>query len=297
SRARSRRRAASATISSMPTPRYSSAARACRTASASAISRRTGAAATWNSTSCGIAERCSDCNRTGVPKRSCCRCRRWRAGATSGRPKPAPRKPRCMPIFCRSGTGSHEFRMTDSPDDPRPARGGEDDALAEKRISGEQVYAGALLDVRRDRARLPDGGEAVREYIVHRGAVLIVPVKDDGRFVIERQFRYPHNRTFLEFPAGKLDPGESALATGMRELIEESGYTASVWTRLGIIHPVISYSTEAIELYAARGLAHVGAKLDHGEFLEIVECTEAELYAAIDEARVTDAKTIAALLM
>jgi len=187
--------------------------------------------------------------------------------------------------------------MTDSPDDPRPARGGEDDALAEKRISGEQVYAGALLDVRRDRARLPDGGEAVREYIVHPGAVLIVPVKDDGRFVIERQFRYPHNRTFLEFPAGKLDPGESALATGMRELIEESGYTASVWTRLGIIHPVISYSTEAIELYAARGLAHVGAKLDHGEFLEIVECTEAELYAAIDEARVTDAKTIAALLM
>src|SRR6185312_2532514 len=198
---------------------------------------------------------------------------------------------------CRFSAGPGLARMTDSPDDPRPARGGEDDALAEKRISGEQVYAGALLDVRRDRARLPDGGEAVREYIVHRGAVLIVPVKDDGRFVIERQFRYPHNRTFLEFPAGKLDPGESALATGMRELIEESGYTASVWTRLGIIHPVISYSTEAIELYAARGLAHVGAKLDHGEFLEIVECTEAELYAAIDEARVTDAKTIAALLM
>jgi len=187
--------------------------------------------------------------------------------------------------------------MTDSPDDPRPARGGEDDGLAEERIGGEQVYAGALLDVRRDRARLPDGGEAVREYIVHPGAVLIVPVMDDGRFVVERQFRYPHNRTFLEFPAGKLDPGESALATGMRELLEETGYAASVWTRLGIIHPVISYSTEAIELYAARGLAHVGAKLDPGEFLEIVECTEAELYVAIDEARVTDAKTIAALAM
>ena len=187
--------------------------------------------------------------------------------------------------------------MTDSPDDPRPARGGEDDTLAEERIGGEQVYAGALLDVRRDRARLPDGGEAVREYIVHPGAVLIVPVMDDGRFVVERQFRYPHNRTFLEFPAGKLDPGESALATGMRELLEETGYAASVWTRLGIIHPVISYSTEAIELYAARGLAHVGAKLDPGEFLEIVECTEAELYVAIDEARVTDAKTIAALAM
>ena len=181
--------------------------------------------------------------------------------------------------------------------DPRLEHDGTNDALAEQRISGKQVYAGALLDVRRDRVRLPDGGVTVREYIVHPGAVLIVPVKDDGRFIVERQFRYPHNRAFLEFPAGKLDPGESALATGMRELIEEAGYTASVWTRLGVIHPVISYSTEAIELYAARNLAHVGAALDPGEFLEIVECSEAALYAAIDEARVTDAKTIAALAL
>jgi len=166
-------------------------------------------------------------------------------------------------------------RMSALVDDPRPAHDRADDALAERRIDGEQVYAGALLDVRRDRAQLPDGGEAVREYIVHPGAVLIVPVMDDGRFVVERQFRYPHNRAFIEFPAGKLDPGESALATGVRELAEEAGYSASIWTRLGVIHPVISYSTEAIELYAARGLAHVGAQLDAGEFLEIIECSDA----------------------
>ena len=182
-------------------------------------------------------------------------------------------------------------------EDPRPPHDDAGDPLTERRLAGEQVYAGALLDVRRDRAQLPDGGEAVREYIVHPGAVLIVPVKDDGRFVVERQFRYPHNRTFIEFPAGKLDPGESALATGVRELAEEAGYSASIWTRLGVIHPVISYSTEAIELYAARALAHVGAALDPGEFLEIVECSEAALYAAIDEGRITDAKTIAALAL
>ena len=183
--------------------------------------------------------------------------------------------------------------------DPRPSRADDvtDDALAEHRIDGEQVYAGALLDVRRDRARLPDGGTAVREYIVHPGAVLVVPMLADGRFVVVRQFRYPHNRVFLEFPAGKLDPGESALGTGARELIEETGYSAVQWTRLGTIHPVISYSTEAIEIYAARGLAHVGAKLDPGEFLEVDTLSEAELYTALDDALLTDAKSIAALTL
>jgi ADP-ribose pyrophosphatase len=186
-----------------------------------------------------------------------------------------------------------------SDDDPRPSRAPDaDDAnLFEARVSGERVFRGALLDVRRDRARMPDGGESVREYIVHPGAVLVVPIQDDGRFVLERQFRYPHNRTFIEFPAGKLDPGESALETGLRELVEEAGYSAMHWTRLGVVHPVISYSTETIEIYAARRLAHVGAKLDPGEFLELLSWTAGELDSAIDEGRVSDAKTVAARLM
>jgi ADP-ribose pyrophosphatase len=181
--------------------------------------------------------------------------------------------------------------------DPRPAAASPDDPLAERRIGGERVYDGTLLDVRRDRATMPDGSEAVREYIVHPGAVLVVPVHDDGRMIVERQFRYPHNRSFLEFPAGKLDPGESALESGVRELIEEAGFRAQLWLRLGTIHPVISYSTEAIVLYAARGLVHVGARLDPGEFLELVEYTEPGLQEAIDAGRVTDAKTIAALAL
>ena len=183
--------------------------------------------------------------------------------------------------------------------DPRAPFAGDagEETLFEPRASGERVFAGALLDVRRDRVRLPDGSESVREYIVHPGAVLVVPVLDDGRLIVERQFRYPHNRTFLEFPAGKLDPGEGALATAERELIEETGYAALPWIRLGLVHPGISYSTEAIELYAARGLSHVGARLDAGEFLEILQCTEGGVWTALDEGRLTDAKTVAALAL
>ena len=182
-------------------------------------------------------------------------------------------------------------------DDRRPPlRVAPQDAhLVETGLESEQVFSGRLLDVRRDRVRLPDGHEATREYIVHPGAVLVVPLCDDGRVVVERQFRYPINRVLLEFPAGKIDPGESPLACAHRELREEAGYTATDWTLLGTIHPVVSYSTEAIALYLARGLTHVGAALDHGEFLDIVTMDKAALVEAVHRGDVTDAKSIAAL--
>jgi ADP-ribose pyrophosphatase len=183
--------------------------------------------------------------------------------------------------------------------DPRPPRSVDlpDRHLEETRVEGARVFDGALLDVRRDTVRLPDGKTTIREYIVHPGAVLIIPVLGDGRFVVERQFRYPLHRVFLEFPAGKLDAGESPLATAQRELNEETGYVAGQWTRLGLIHPTVSYSTEAIEIFVADDLTDVGQKLDDGEFLDVTEMTGEALLAALDAGELTDAKTVAALLM
>ena len=169
--------------------------------------------------------------------------------------------------------------------------------LVETKIDSECVFDGKLLHVRRDVVRLPDGKTATREYIVHPGAVLIVPVRADGRLVVERQFRYPLDRVMLEFPAGKRDPGENALITARRELIEEAGYEATTWTPLGRVHTVVSYSTEAIDIFLAEGLTHVGAKLDDGEFLEIDAMSTDEMLAALDRGDITDVKTVAALLM
>jgi ADP-ribose pyrophosphatase len=168
--------------------------------------------------------------------------------------------------------------------------------LEERRVSGEVVYRGTFFAMHRDVVRLPDGSQAVRDYIRHPGAVLILPLLPDGRVVLERQFRYPLARAFIELPAGKKHAGEDPLETAKRELLEETGYVASEWTRLGVIHNAIGYSDEGIELYLARGLEKRTAKLDHGEFLEVFEASLEEAIAMVRDGRITDAKTIAALL-
>ncbi len=168
--------------------------------------------------------------------------------------------------------------------------------LTEHFVSGEDVYSGKLLRVRRDLVHLPDGSEAVREYIRHPGAVLVVPLFDDGRVLLERQFRYPHRRDFIELPAGKLEPGEPHLETAKRELLEETGYVASDWQRLGLIHTSIAYTDEGIEFFLARGLEQRAAKLDKGEFLEVLTLPFEEAVAMIRDGRITDAKTVSALL-
>jgi ADP-ribose pyrophosphatase len=153
-----------------------------------------------------------------------------------------------------------------------------------------------LLKVYRDRVRLPDGTESGREYIRHPGAVAVVPLFDDGTILLERQFRYPHRREFIEIPAGKVDAGESHLATARRELLEETGYTAAEWTRLGVIHTAIAYTDESIELFIARKLTRQAQKLDQGEFLEIFIVPFADAIRMIGEGAITDAKTVSALL-
>lgn len=168
--------------------------------------------------------------------------------------------------------------------------------LTERFVSGEQVFDGTLLKVRRDRVRLPDGSEGTREYIRHPGAVAIVPLFEDGRLLLERQFRYPHGREFIEVPAGKVDPGEPHLETAKRELLEETGYAAKEWQRIGVIHTAIAYTDEAIEIFLAQKLEKRERKLDQGEFIDTVIIGFDEAIAMIRDGRITDAKTVTALL-
>ena len=172
-----------------------------------------------------------------------------------------------------------------------------DDHLIESCLESEQVWQGRLLDVRRDRVRLPDGREGIREYVVHPGAVVIIPVLPDGRLIFERQYRYPVGRVMLELPAGKIDPEEPPLLTAQRELREETGYQAHVWRHLGTMHPTIGYANERIEIYLAKELVSLGENaLDEGEFLELVEISLADAMVAVKTGSLTDGKTLSALL-
>ena len=172
-----------------------------------------------------------------------------------------------------------------------------DDAqLREETLVSDQVYLGRFLDVRRDQVRLPDGTTAQREYIVHPGAVMVVPLLDDGRLVIERQWRYPLARVMTEFPAGKIDAGEPPLQCGICELAEETGYRAAEWARAGILHNAIAYSNEGIEVWFARGLTLGERHLDAGEFLDVGSATLDELNEQARRGELTDAKTLIGLL-
>ena len=168
--------------------------------------------------------------------------------------------------------------------------------LREDQLESEQVYRGNFLDVRRDLVRLPNGATASREYIVHPGAVMVVPLLDDGRLLIERQYRYPVAQVMVEFPAGKLEAGEPPLACAIRELAEETGYRATEWARAGILHNAIAYSTEGIEIWFARGLTPGAAQLDAGEFLDVSTATLEDLEQAAQVGSLTDAKTLVGLL-
>jgi ADP-ribose pyrophosphatase len=167
-----------------------------------------------------------------------------------------------------------------------------DDAhLIEHRIGGKTLVSGGFLEVRKDDVRLPDGSTATREYIQHAGAVAVIPILDDGRCVLVRQYRYPLHKVLLEWPAGKLEAGEKTLTCAMRELLEETGYTASEWAYGGEIHNAAAYSSESIWLWFARGLVAGAPQLDEGEFVETVLMSQAELESLSAHDQLPDVKT------
>jgi len=172
--------------------------------------------------------------------------------------------------------------------------------LTETRLSSEVLARGNFLTLQRDAVRLPDGGQATREYLNHPGAVAIVPlIEGEGgalQLVLERQYRYPVGQVIIEFPAGKLDPGETGLACAQRELREETGYTAREWARAGQLHPTVAYSTEIIDIWFARGLTQGARQLDVGEHLDVFTATPRQLLDWCRDGVITDAKTLIAAL-
>ena len=164
--------------------------------------------------------------------------------------------------------------------------------LAETQASTEDIFDGVILHVKRDMVSLSNGSTAVREVIRHIGAVCVIPVTEDNRVIMERQFRYPLNRVILEIPAGKLDaPDEDRLSAIKRELREETGYSADEWTELGDFHPAPAYSDEYITMYMARGLHKGKRDLDDDEFLDVYAIPLADLMKDVMEGRISDAKT------
>ena len=181
-------------------------------------------------------------------------------------------------------------------DDPdyRPE---EYERLRETQVESEQIFDGVILHVVKDLARLPSGHTAVREKIVHLGAVCIVPVTEDGQVYVERQFRYPLGQVITEIPAGKLDSNEEdILEAAKRELREETGLTAGRWTGLGLFYPAAAYSDEVITMYLAQDLHRGAQELDEDEFLDVQLIPFAQLVDDIMAGKVPDAKTQAAVL-
>jgi len=167
--------------------------------------------------------------------------------------------------------------------------------FTERKITSRAVYRGRLLKVNEDEVSLPDGSSALREYVMHPGAAIILPLFDDGSVLLERQFRYPLGQHFYELPAGKLEPDEAPIETAKRELLEETGYAAAEWRELGRLHPCVGYSDEKIDFFLARKLEFRGAHLDEGEFLETLRVPLAESVDWIRRGRITDTKTILGL--
>jgi ADP-ribose pyrophosphatase len=168
--------------------------------------------------------------------------------------------------------------------------------LTEHTLSSTRALDGKMIRVDLDRVRLPDGGEAWREYVLHPGAVIVAAFIDDDTLIFEHQYRYAARAHFIELPAGKIDVGEPHAETARRELLEETGYTAANWQHEATLHAGIGYSNETIQLYVATQLTQHGHKRDEGEFLEVFTMPLSVAVEMVGTGEITDTKTAFSLL-
>ncbi|MCH8566930.1 MAG: NUDIX hydrolase [Balneolales bacterium] len=168
--------------------------------------------------------------------------------------------------------------------------------LKEETLEQQQVFKGDLLNVWRDRVKLPDGKESHREYIRHPGAAAVLPVFENGDILLVGQYRYPLRKAMLEVPAGKLDANEPPLQTATRELKEETGLEAAHIAEIGSYHPAIGFADEIIYLYAAWGLSQSASNMDDDEFLTHHRLPFAEAIELVHSGFISDSKTIICLL-
>jgi len=169
--------------------------------------------------------------------------------------------------------------------------------LTETQVSSKDIFKGFILDVKVDEIKQPDGNIGTRELIRHIGAVCVVPVTNDGKIIMEKQYRYPIAQVIVEIPAGKLDAAdEDRLEAAQRELREETGYTADEWIDMGLYYPAPAYSDEKITMYLAKGLHKGETDLDDDEFIEVIEVPIEDLVKDIMDGNLTDGKTQVAIL-
>ena len=168
--------------------------------------------------------------------------------------------------------------------------------LTEKKISTEIIYQGRLLDVRKDKVRLPNGKSSTREWINHPGAVCLIPILPDGKIALVKQYRYPVLNHMIELPAGKIDKNESPLECAERELEEEIGYRSNNIKYVTKIHPAVGFANEQMWIYLAEDLEKTTLKLDEDEFLDFFPLRLDKALEMIWNGQITDVKTIIGLL-
>ena len=168
--------------------------------------------------------------------------------------------------------------------------------LFEKTVEKNYVYEGKIINVRRDKAALPDGKPCTREVVEHNGGVCVAALTEKNELIFVRQFRYPYSEVILELPAGKLEKGEDPFEAGKRELEEETGTVAAKYYDLGKFYPTPGYCGEIIHLYAASQLSATHMHLDDDEYLEVEKIPVEKAVEMVLAGEIPDGKTQALVL-